>query len=140
MNSIPPDVFERVHELAVDIANASSAGDGVLCASLFQTFCAYYEEQNALGRSHPFLTEAMADQTHDPAAAARLYALALEQARAFPDETTHTKMIDLAERLIALGRAELAEAYLRDGRAEAVRCGEIYYVESADRLLRKLAG
>ena len=65
------------------------------------------------------------------------YELALEQARRFPGEPLHTKMISLAERLVELGQFERAEAYLRDGRAEAVRCEESYWVENADKLLQE---
>ena len=139
MSNIPPDIYERVHELAVAIANASAAGDDALYDSLCQTICIFCDEQAGLGRSHPFLTETMADYTSDPAEAVQLYELALKQACAFPDEPTHTKMISLAEQLIELGRREQAEAYLRDGRAEAARRGDTFWVEDADRLLRDLA-
>jgi hypothetical protein len=69
----------------------------------------------------------------------RLYELALQQAHEFPDEPTHTKMISLAEQLIELGRRELAEGYLREGRAEAVRRRDTFWIEDADRLLHELA-
>lgn len=137
MNNVPPDIYERVHELAVAIVNASGAGDDALNDSLCQTLRVYYEEQAKLGRSHPFLTEAMADYTDDAAEAARLYELSLEQARAFPDEPTHTKMIALARQLIELGRIEQAEAYLRDGRAEAIRRGDTYWIKDANSLLQQ---
>jgi len=139
MSNIPRDIYEQVHELAVAIVNASGAGDDALCDSLCQTLRAYYDEQASLGHSHPFLTEAMADFTDDPAEAVHLYELALEQARAFPDEPTHTKMISLAQQLIELGRTEQAQAYLRDGRAEAVRHGDTFWIKDADRLLQELA-
>ena len=138
MTSIPPDIYERVHELAVAIVNASEAGDDGLDDSLCQTLRAYFDEQASSGRSHPFLTEAMADYTCDAAEAVRLYVLALDQARAFPDEPTHTKMISLAQRLIEVGRTEQAESYLRDGRAEAVRRDDTFWIEDANRLLEQL--
>jgi hypothetical protein len=140
MSNIPPDICERVHELSVAIVNATDAGDDMLCESLYQALRAYYDEQANLGRSHPFLTEAMADQTKAASGAARLYELALEQVRGFPDEPTHTKMISLAEQLISLGWTERAEAYLRDGRSEAVRRGDAFWIQDADRLLLDLAG
>jgi hypothetical protein len=139
MSKIPPDIYERVHELSVAIVNATHAGDDALYDSLCQTLRAYYDEQASLGHSHPFLTEAMADNTDAPSEAARLYELALEQARAFPDEPTHTKMISLAQHLIGLGQTERAEAYLRDGRSEAVRRGDTFWIQDADRLLHDLA-
>jgi len=90
---------------------------------------AYYDQQADFGRSHPFLTEAMADYTNDTPEAVRLYELSLEQAHAFPNEPTHTKMISLAQQLMQLGRTEQAEAYLRDGREEAVCRGDTHWID-----------
>jgi hypothetical protein len=123
----------------VAIVNATEAGDEVLHAAHCQALRAYYDEQTRLGRTHPFLTEAMADYTENAAEAARLYELALKQSLAFPDEPTHTKMICLAEQMIELGRTEQAEAYLRDGRGEAVCRGDRDSIKDADGLLQKLA-
>lgn len=139
MSNIPPDIYERVHELALGMTNASEAGDTTRHDSCYQSLLAYHAEQTRLGRSHPFLTEALADYTDDVAASARYYELALGQARAYSDEPTHTKMISLAERLIELGQLERAEAYLRNGRAEAVRRADTFWIEAADRLLHELA-
>jgi len=138
MNEIPPDIYERVRELALAIVNASEAEDDALGASLCETFREYYEEQTKLGRAHPFLTEAMADYTKEPDEAIRLYQLAIEQARAISNEPIHTKMICLARELIEVGKIEPAEAYLVDGRSEAVRCGDEYWIKEADGLLREL--
>lgn len=139
MSNIPPDIYERVHELMLAIVNASEVGDEVLRTSNCEALRAYFVEQAAAGCSRPFLTEALADCTDATAEAVRLYELALQQAREFPGESTHTKMISLAEQLIVLNRTEQAEAYLRDGRAEAVRRGDKSWIDEADRLLRELA-
>jgi hypothetical protein len=48
-------------------------------------------------------------------------------------------MISLAEQFIALGRRERAEAYLRDGRTEAVRREDSFWIQDADRLLQQIA-
>lgn len=139
MSNIPPDIYERVCELALEITNSSEAEDDVLNACACLRLRAFYEEQSVLGRSHPFLTEAMADFTDDDIEAIRLYKLALDQSKVLPDEPTHTKMISLAERLLELGHGEQAEAYLRDGRAEAVRRGDEFWIKDADRLLLRLS-
>jgi hypothetical protein len=139
VSNIPPDIYGRVQELALAITNASEAGEVALNTALSQRLRVYFDTQAAGGRSHPFLTEAVADYTDDATEAARLYQLALAQACAFPAEPTHTKMISLAERLIELGRRESAEEYLRDGRAEAVRRADTFWIEDADRLLQELA-
>lgn len=138
MNSIPPDIYARVHELTVAIVNASGAGDTALHDSLCLTLRAYYEDQSNLGRLHPFLTEAMADFTSDCAEAIRLYELALEQCTAFPEEPRYTKMISMAQRLIEFGRREQADSCLIEARAEAIRLGDTFSVQDADRLLQGL--
>lgn len=58
------------------------AGDDDLCEAQMCALRDYYNEQTALGFSHPFLTEAVADYTENAAEAIALYELALEQARA----------------------------------------------------------
>lgn len=139
MNNIPPDIYERVHELALALTNATEADDSALYDSLYQTLLDFYHDQTRQGRVHPFLTEALADYTDDAAISAQYYELALKQSGMFPGEPTHTKMISLAERLIELGQIERAEACLRDGRAEAVRRGDSYWIEDASRLLAQCA-
>ena len=138
MNSIPRDIYETVHRLSVAIVNASGAADDGLCASLVQTLRSYYEEQTALGRSHPFLTEALADHTEDPREAVALYELALSQAVAFSDEPMHTKRISVAERLIELGNTEQALMHLREARVEATRRGDTFREDEAYRLEQEL--
>jgi hypothetical protein len=139
MSRIPPDLFERVLELSLALANASQLDDDVLYAVHLRELREYYDEQMKSGRAHPFLTEALADFTESAAEAVLLYELAIEQSLGFPDEPKHTKGISLAGRLIELGRTEQAEAYLRDGRAEAMRLDDQEWVVEADELLRKLA-
>ena len=98
-------------------------------------------KQVGLGKTHESArlhVLGQADYTDDVATSARFYELALEQARSYSDEPIHTKMISLAERLIELGQFERAEAYLHDGRTEAVRRADTFWIEDADRLLHKL--
>ncbi len=104
-----------------------------------QTLRSYYEAQEALGRSHPFLTEALADHTEDPREAVALYELALSQAVAFPDEPMHTKRISMAERLIELGNTEQALMHLREACVEATRKGDSFWMKEAYRLEQELA-
>ena len=138
MSGIPRDVYEHVRDLALAIVNAMQAGDDELCEAQMFALRDYYIEQTALGFSHPFLTEAVADYTENAAEAIELYELALKQAREFPGEPVHTKKIALAARLIEIDRFEQAEAFLRDGRIEAVRSGDADSVNEADELIRLL--
>lgn len=136
MSTIPPDIQEQVQEFALGITNATCADDHALAESLYERFLSYHEEQLAAGRSHPFIVESLADYTHDPAQAIRYYEQALAMSRQMTsDEPTHSILIDLGAQLIEVGQREQAEAFIRDGRAEAVRRGDEYYIEEADRLL-----
>ena len=121
------------------MVNASEADDTALRDHFYQSLLSYHHEHAQSGHSHPFLTEALADFTEDNATSVTYYRLALQQARTYSNEPLHTKMISLAERLIRLGCREQAEAYLRDGRAEAIRFADADSVEDADRLLRECA-
>lgn len=138
MNTIPTDIYDTVLELALAIVNASGAGDEALSASLSLRLHDYYEEQSRQGRAHPFLTEAAADFSDDPKVAVDLYVLSLKQADDHPEEPRHTKMICLADKLLQLGRAEEAEAFLRDGLAEAERCGDAEWAKEALQLKQEL--
>jgi hypothetical protein len=128
----------RLDILARLICEASGIDDRVLEQSRYQDLLRFYEEQVSLGCWHPALAEAVADVTasRDADAAIPFYRLALEQAQALDDDT-HTILIAMAESLFGLGRTELAEACLRDGRAEALRRGADEYVREADRVLRE---
>jgi hypothetical protein len=141
MSTIPPDIYEQVRKFAVDITNATLADDHALAESLYQRLLVYYEKQVAAGRSHPFLVETLADYTDDAAQAIRYYEQALAMSRQMAtDEPTQTILIGIGEQLIEMGRREQAEAFIRDGRTEAVRRGDADSIEDADRLLQESEG
>jgi hypothetical protein len=138
MSTIPTDIYAHIRELAADITNAVLADDDALAASLYQRLLAYHNEELASGQSHPFLVETLADYTDDPAQAIHYYELALAMSRQMgSDEPTHTILIHIGARLIEMGRREQAEAFIRDGRAEAVRRADSDSIEDADRLLHE---
>jgi hypothetical protein len=131
-------VSPELAKLARLICEASGIEDNVLEQSRYQDLLAFYEQQTSLGNWHPALAEAMADFTaaRDHSAAISYYRLALEQARELDDDT-YTILIAMAETLFKLAQQEQAEACLRDGRAEALRCGDDYFVQDAKRILRE---
>jgi hypothetical protein len=140
MSTIPPDIYERVSELAADITNATLADDRALAESLYQRLHNYHKEQFAAGRSHPFIVETLADYTDDPAQAIHYYEQALAMSRHMTsDEPTHTILIGIGTHLIDMGQREQAEAFIRDARAEALRRGDTDSVEDADKLLEGAA-
>ena len=141
MSTIPPDIYNRVAELAADITNATLAGDDALSLSLYQGFLDYFTDQSAAGRCHPFIVETLADFTNDAIQALRYYEQALAMSRQMSsEEPTHTILIGIGAQLFEIGRREQAEAYLRDGRAEAIRRADSSSVQEADRLLQEYSG
>src|SRR5687767_261232 len=107
MSAIPPGIYEHVAELAAGITNATLADDDALAESLYQRLHLYHEEQLAVGRSHPFIIETLADYTDEPAQAIRYYEQALAMSeRMTSDEPTHTILIGIGKQLIELGRRE----------------------------------
>ncbi|HEY1174491.1 MAG TPA: hypothetical protein VGH19_24210 [Verrucomicrobiae bacterium] len=140
MSSLPPDIYEHVSRLAMDITNATLADDSALADSLYQNLRLYHEEQLVNGRTHPFILETLADYTDDAAQAFHYYEEAIALSRRLPgDEPTHTILIAIGERLLELKRTEHAEAFLRDGRTEALRRNDLDAVKQAHELLTKLA-
>jgi hypothetical protein len=138
MSAIPSDIYKHVVELAAEITNATMADDDALADSLYQRLRVYHEEQLAAGGSHPFIIETLADYTDDPAHALGYYEQALAMSRQMTgDEPTHTIIICLGERLIELGRREQAEAFIRDGLAEAIRRGDRDWIQNANELLEE---
>ena len=136
MSTIPADVYEYLGDLAARITNAGLAYDPALAESLYLQLQAYHEERFAAGRSHPFIIETLADYTHDPAQAIGYYQQALTMSREMTsDGPTHTILIGIGERLIELEQCEQAEAFIRDGRVEAVRRGDTDWVREADELV-----
>lgn len=139
MSFIPPDIYDRVQKLALGITNATEAADGVLRKRYYLQLKEFHAEQTRAGQPHPFITEALADYTDDPEEAVRLYRESIALAMEFPDEPLHTKHIALARCLAELGLKEQAEAHLTDGRAEAIRRDDPYWVREADSVARELA-
>ena len=137
MRPIPPDVYDKVADLACGMTNATCADDAALHDSLYEQLLGFYADQGRRGALHPFVVESLADYTNDLQEALRLYreALAISEA----DEPRYTILISMAERLIELGDRDQAEACLRDGRAEADGRNDSDYVAEADRALRDLA-
>jgi hypothetical protein len=139
VSSIPPEMHERVLDMACQITNAALADDTALREAHYLSLLEYFEAQTDAGQGHPFLTETVADYTDDPVAALRYYQLALEQSHKLGvTEPMQTILIGIAEKLLELGMPEQAEARLHDGRKEAIRRNDEFAIAEADRLLKEL--
>lgn len=136
MAKIPQDTYEEVREFALLITNAVMADDDVLRETHYSAFHAYYERQACAGRCHPFLLETLADYTDDERLALDYYEQALCASKQLK-EPIHTILIAIGERHRIAKRFEIAETYLRGGRVEAERCGDLEMVKEAENLLAK---
>ena len=129
---VEPRLSEFAHRLVV----ASGMEDWVLHASIYQELTNFYDEQLAEGCWHPYLTESVGDFSDDAAIALEYYERAFSEARLM-DEPTHSILICMARRLFELGQMEKGRICLEEGRAEAVRCADDYYVHEADEISAK---
>lgn len=103
---IPADIYERVHEVMLDITNATQAQDTVLTAVYYEQLRRFCEQQTASGRGSGFLWEALADVTDDSAERRMHYERALSLARQ-NSEPTDTILLELRHlsHTVAQGRA-----------------------------------
>ncbi len=122
MMKIPPDIHERVTELAAEIVNAGQADDRRSSWALYEELSSYCEAVAADGRDHPFLWETLADFTADDQAAIALYQRALPLAvAAGADEYSASIHLALAERYSNLDAMEEA----RDHALQADACARV---------------
>lgn len=138
MSQIPPEMYERVRELALAITNATLADNDALADSFYQQLLAYHEEMQRAGASHPFLVETLADYTDDNHEALRIYQRALVMSREWgQEEPTQTILVGMAQRWLELGNKEQAEACLRDGCTEARARGDLDTLKEIEELRKR---
>jgi len=138
MSQVPPEMKDRILDLALAITNAVLADDEVLAMAHYQQLLAYHDEMHAAGSSHPFLVETLADHTQDDREALRIYQRALKMSHEWgPSEPTQEILVGMARRWMVLGNGEQAEACLRDAYAEALSRGDTETVKEIDELRKE---
>ena len=137
MGDIPLDIYGRLHELAVDLANAAMADDDLLYEKHYKALTQYCQSQVELGHAHAYLFETLADFTRDVSQSLEFYRQALVLAKA-SGEPIHTILVAMGEHLRDLGRVEQAEAHLEEGKTEAARLNDTVTLVNAERLLKEL--
>src|SRR5690606_4098547 len=75
-----PSLYDAVHELVLDIVNASSVSDRKLIWSSYQKLAQVCEENEFNDNNHPFQWETLADFTSDRVVALEIYCKALAYA------------------------------------------------------------
>ena len=138
MSQIPPEMYERVRDLALAITNATLADDEAVADSLYGQLLAYSEEMQKAGTSHPFLVETLADYTDDDREALRIYQKALAMAHERrEDDPTQTILVGMAKRWLEVGNDEQADACLGDASAEALSRNDSETLKEIDELRRR---
>ncbi len=130
--------FEEIHSRLEELTRWICESSGGQSDAARRKLEEFHDEQRRAGHWHPWLTEALADFTKDRSKAVDLYKRALEEAKELW-EPAQSILISLGATLHELGQTEQAEAFVRDGRAEAQDEGDEYAVEKANRLLREFA-
>ncbi len=120
---IPADIYERVHEAMLAIANASQAGDEVLCAAHYDQLREFCEQQTAAGRGSGFMWEALADVTDHSSQRLAYYKRSLAHAQ-HNSEPTHTVLLAIGQSHAEAGDWLRAEPLLVAARQQAITCGD----------------
>ena len=136
MHGLPRPVYDRVHQYAVDIVNASARDDRRAVARVFQRLREHYLRQEARGLRHPFLPETVGDFADEPDVRIGLYRHALDLARRqrLPQQTIFLALGEVQFGLAQVGRArrslEAARAHAgRNRDAETARRARLLLVQ-----------
>jgi hypothetical protein len=137
MPTIPKDIYDRIHELAIDLANATIAEDRVLTETHYATLHAYCDEQAQRGRDCSFLWETLGDFTDDPEQSIIYYRRALALARR-DREPVHTILLALGRTYFEQHQFSLAATTLEDARSAAIEAQALDEEGEAAKLLLQL--
>ena len=102
-----PPLYDEVHQLALDIVNASAAEDRRAIWSTYHDLEKLCNSAEADGQSHPFHWETLADFTTDSSTALNIYQKALKSA----------EQHDLVEYIASI-KIAMAELYEEAGDSE----------------------
>ena len=102
-----PPLYDEIHQLALEIVNASEAEDQRSIWSTYHSLEQLCESAETDGQSHPFHWETLADFTTDSSAALEIYQKALKSA----------EQNDLVEYVVSIKLA-MAELYTDVGDSE----------------------
>ena len=120
---IPTDIYERVHEEMLAIANAAQAGDDVLAAAHYEKLREFCEQQTNAGRGSGFLWEAIADVTDNSADRLAFYERSLALAQ-HNSEPTHTVLLAIAQIYAEAGDWSRAEPVVLAAHQQAIACSD----------------
>ncbi|WP_415891306.1 hypothetical protein ACMXYV_08320 [Neptuniibacter sp. SY11_33] len=103
-----PPFYDQVHQIALDIVNASESNDQRSIWSSYSLLKELCEKSESAGNGHPFLWETLADFTTDSDIALNLYKKALRSAENLGLSNYSASIkLSMAENYIEAGHVEL---------------------------------
>ncbi len=107
MRGVPRGVYDRVHQYALDIVNASARGDRRGVAAAYRRLREYCRRQEARGLRHPFLPETLGDFAISADVRIGLYrhALQLARQRQLPQQTILLALAEVQLEMARVGHA-----------------------------------
>jgi len=97
--SIEKADWDRVHEMACGIVNATSIGDGILSESKHESLFSVLDELEAKYGKHPSIIATRGDFTDDRNEALSLFQQALVLARFYEDKEEEEEILDSIKNL-----------------------------------------
>mgnify|MGYP003576738432 CR=1 FL=1 len=135
-----PELHEAVHEIVLQIVNASAVDDRRAEWAAYQELVDLCESSEREGCKHPFQWEALGDFTADRALAIGYYEKALGYAReASLDEYIASVCLAMAEALIDMGEFSRARHAAWEASEAAAKTADIELRTSISDLLLRLA-
>jgi hypothetical protein len=138
--SMNPELHEAVHEIVLEIVNASKIGDKKAEWTAYQKLVSICEKSEEAGRNHPFQWETLGDFTHDRNLAVGFYEKALSYAHAAElDEYVSSISLVMAETLIDLGNTTKARIFAAQANQAAEKTNDLELRANVSELLLRLS-
>lgn len=135
-----PDLYDPIHELVLEIVNASEAEDKKAQWAAYQDLKALCESSEETGNHHPFPWETLGDFTNDRSLALVFYEKALNYAVASAlDEYIASICLAMAEAHITLGNISAARSLATQANEAAVKTDDLELRKSISELLLEVS-
>jgi tetratricopeptide (TPR) repeat protein len=135
-----PELHETVHEIVLEIVNASEIDDKRTEWAAYQKLVTICEDSEKDGRNHPFQWETLGDFTHDKVLAVKFYEKALAYAHAAEfHEYISSINLAMAEAFIDLGNIDKARHLAIQANESAEKIDDLELRKSISELLLQLS-
>ena len=135
-----PELHEAVHDIVLDIVNASAVDDQRTQWAAYQRLAELCETSDREGRRHPFQWETLGDFTADRTLAIGFYEKALGYAReAQLVDSIASICLAMAEALLDIGEVARARSAAWEAHESALKTSDLELRQSISELLLRLS-